>query len=225
MNYTKLISFKKIFCGLFIFAAFFSKPITLNAQVTIGSEKKARLGSLLDLKESDSIGVNANKGLLLPRVKLVDPELLKPMFSYTDESNTPTSAELSNHTGLVVYNTNMCAPFGTGMFVWNGKEWIALNQNKVLAPPALVIGIDTLHIPSGMDKRPSIAQSLSFDWHGESPTFSQPQSASSGSMSGGLNFTSPRGITPVSGNWQASPATLTVWADDMTPSIVTAADP
>lgn len=203
----------------------FLVSLSSSAQVTIGSEKEVNQGSLLDLKESESIGVNSNKGLLLPRVRLVDSKQLKPMYSYEDEANTPTSSELNDHTGLVVYNINKCSPFGMGLYVWAGNEWLVINKNKSLSPPSLTINADTLHIPSGMDKRVSVAQVLNFEWDGTSPTFTQPQSASTGSMSGGLVFTSPRGVSPSSGNWQTSPADLSVWADDMTDAIVTATDP
>ena len=195
-----------------------------QAQVTIGSAEEANKGSLLDLKEKNTQGANSSKGLLLPRVKLLDHEKLQPMYSYT-EGNTPTEAELSAHEGLVVYNTNGCAPFGFGSYVWIGNKWVNISEINSIPLPSETINIDTLHILSGMDARGSSPAALTFQWIGESPMFGMPTSAATGSISGPIEFTSLRGLTPSSGSWESSPATLSVWANDMTTSLVTPSSP
>lgn len=197
---------------------------SIEAQVTIGSGDDASAGSLLDLKERSGSGVNSAKGLLLPRVKLVDHDKLQPMYSYTD-GDTPTSQDLSAHEGLVVYNTNGCAPFGFGTYVWTGSKWTNISQLKFTLLPSETITIDTLHLPSGKDARVSGPVPLTFEWSGTSPMFEMPTSAATGNISGPIALTLPGGLTPQSGSWTSSPATLTVRADDMTNSLVTATSP
>lgn len=210
---------------LFIFT--FLLATQLTAQVTIGSKTTPNKGALLDLKELDDDeskqgGKTANKGMMLPRVKLLLGDKLQPMYSYSGD-NIPSADDLINHTGLTVYNTNKCDPFGTGVYIWNGSKWIGINQNSPSLAPSLMIRVDTLHIPSGMDARSSsIAQTLTFQWGGISPTFTAPQAELSGSISSGLTFTAPRGWTPASGNWTSSPAELSIWADDMTNNMISA---
>lgn len=111
--------------------------LVLDAQVTIGSSLKPNQGSILDLKENDSTGAvesTASKGLLLPRVKLEAVDMLKPMYSYTDENNTPTTDDLEKHAGLLVYSIE---EFGypsncPGLYVWTGKSWeMVKKENKI----------------------------------------------------------------------------------------------
>lgn len=193
----------------------------LKSQVTIGSGATSNKGALLDLKEfqdeeeAKQGGITANKGMLLPRVNLSFRDKLQPMYSY-ESNNTPSSDDLIAHTGLTVYNTNKCEPFGAGVYVWDGSKWIEIKAKSPIPSPSLTIGVDTLHIPSGMDARQPMKQILTFGWGGSSPTFTAPQPELSGSISGGLVFTHPREWLPKSGTWTSSPAELSIWADDMT---------
>lgn len=106
--------------------------IQLNAQVTIGSGEPPVEGSLLDLKEfNDDLakngGINASKGLLLPRVALTDMNNLYPMFS------APYSLEENNkHMGLMVYNVNndICLNLHSGVYIWDGSKWAPLGKKR-----------------------------------------------------------------------------------------------
>lgn len=160
-----------LLCGILI------API--HAQVTIGSARPPVDGALLDMKEYDPQAnkTTALRGLGLPRVNLTDKNMLFPMFDRVDGTNymqgtTPydKTDEDTGHTGLVVYNLNKCAPFGTGVFVWDGKQWVSLNGTKILSSvgisfsglngttinPGLNGAPDTIHINSGLDKRGAI---------------------------------------------------------------------
>lgn len=202
----------------------FLLPFQLKSQVTIGSGIVPNKGALLDLKENENEdaaqgGKTANRGMMLPRVNLPFLNKLQPMYSY-DAENIPSSDDLVAHTGLTVYNTNKCEPFGRGVYVWDGSQWIGINAMSPILSPSLTLEIDTLHIPSGMDARLSKEQILTFEWKGSAPTFSSPQPQLSGSISGGLIFTVPRGWSPSLGTWIYSPSELSVWADDMTNSVI-----
>lgn len=98
------------------------------AQVTIGKADPPAGGALLQLKNMDEAAntTNANKGLLLPRVQLVDLEKLQPMYSYVDVDNTPTMDEKIAHVGLIIYNVPndmYCPDIRAGLYAWNGEQW------------------------------------------------------------------------------------------------------
>lgn len=112
-------------------------------QVTIGSGEEPVDGSLLQLKEKSNVnddGVNAYKGLVLPRVALSKKNELYPMFlqdpslpydatanpEKADYADTQKKATLKKtHTGLTVYNlTNASAEgLSPGLYVWTGAAW------------------------------------------------------------------------------------------------------
>ena len=113
-----------IFCLIFM-------SININAQVTIGSGNSPNIGALLDLKQSQSEDANSKKGLLLPRVKLSDKELL-------DITGGVTGLDVEVHIGLMVYNlerkdanegvtdrNDMLCP---GVHVWSGTTWMPLKK-------------------------------------------------------------------------------------------------
>lgn len=105
---------------VFIFLNVF--PIKLQAQITIGSDISPSSGSLLDLKEYPSnptTGVNATRGLGMPRVSLVDPNSLSP-------TSIDTDAEKTSHVGLLVYNVSNTVKICPGLHVWDGSAWVAL---------------------------------------------------------------------------------------------------
>lgn len=112
----------------------------LSAQVTIGSNTAPNKGAMLDLRENDNVGSNANKGLLFPRVKLTSLSNLYPMMETAPESGTPNSdydtpekkaTEDAKHQGLVVYNLNESpnCGFGDGLYIWMGDVWEPLKDD------------------------------------------------------------------------------------------------
>jgi uncharacterized protein (TIGR02145 family) len=85
-----------------------------NAQVIIGSSTdNPHEGAILDLK-------SANQGLLLPRVDLVDFEILT-VGGITEKGSDETAM------GMTVYNTNAYALDGLGIYIWNGSRWNGIN--------------------------------------------------------------------------------------------------
>jgi len=85
-----------------------------KGQVTIGSDVAPRKGSLLDLKENNSTGKNANavRGLGLPRVRLE---------SYT-KLTIDVESKKNEYDGLTVYNVNTTG-MPEGVYVWDGNVW------------------------------------------------------------------------------------------------------
>lgn len=120
----------------FLVALLFCHGISF-AQVTIGSNDSPPSGALLQLtnKELGTDGSNATKGLMLPRVQLVEIDKLKPMYSYADVPNTPQMSDIEQHTGLLVFNikdNEFCPTIPGGLFVWSGNKWESLNPQPPL---------------------------------------------------------------------------------------------
>lgn len=91
---------KKVFAvAIYIFIVYGSlgQSIAIN---TDGSQPNA--SSMLDIK-------NANKGVLIPRVSLVDE---------TDVITIPSPA-----VSLLIFNNNAALPDGQGFYYWNGSKW------------------------------------------------------------------------------------------------------
>jgi hypothetical protein len=86
---------------------------SMNAQVTIGSDKNPHSGAVLDL-QSD------NLGLKLPNVAL-DADLTKFVLPLT----APSTKEEAK--GMYVYNTN--TTIGEGVYVWDGYQWILVKAS------------------------------------------------------------------------------------------------
>lgn len=113
-------------------------PIGGWAQVTVGGELEPNDGALLELKERPPTldNITAYKGFGLPRVNLPSKNNLFPMF--TDDlsggyAEGVKSAEDKKHIGLVVYcigDDSACSTFPSGVYVWDGKEWIPLYSPK-----------------------------------------------------------------------------------------------
>ena len=113
--------FKSLSCILFLLGS-----TALSAQVTIGSDKAAVSGALLQLKqfETDDAQSNgqstANKGLGMPCVLL---QALNGDLA-TSLGLTPGSLDKDSHVGLTVYNaSDICASIIAGTYVWNGTFW------------------------------------------------------------------------------------------------------
>lgn len=106
-----------------IYLAFFLLGVCsiVDAQVTIGLNSDPAEGAILQLKNKTATvdgGVNADKGLLLPRVALVAPDLLTIV-------ENPTDADKLNHRGSVVYNMTVDQDAGLdeGIYKWDGEKW------------------------------------------------------------------------------------------------------
>lgn len=117
---------KKLLTILIVSVSLIALSEKLSAQVTIGSRIPAKTGALLDLKESNEIGSNSVRGLLLPRVNLQKIKQLAPENGdYTDKES---------HTGLVVYNLvrNIEEDLCPGVYIWSGDQWIKVGNNGCL---------------------------------------------------------------------------------------------
>jgi hypothetical protein len=101
-----------------------------NAQVSIGgsSTDNPHEGAILDLK-------SANQGVLLPRVRLVDFEILT-VGGLTEKASDDTAK------GMTVYNTNAYALDGLGIYIWDGSRW-----NSIYAAGALAICESDYYLP------------------------------------------------------------------------------
>lgn len=113
--------------------------LNISAQVTIGADRPAVDGALLQLLEytPSSANQNANRGLNLPRVSLLDVagshsgQVLVNTLGMTGV--TLTDAEAKLHEGLIVYNVNTATISNTnfyteskicpGVYVWIGDKW------------------------------------------------------------------------------------------------------
>ena len=98
----------------------------LHAQVTIGSQKEPRKGTLLDLTQNED--GTSTKGLLIPRVLLSGNSIL------TIAEDNPVNHE--EHTGAVVYNlkkiiTDEASLLCPGIHVWMGNKWERLTPLPV----------------------------------------------------------------------------------------------
>lgn len=86
-----------------------------KAQVTIGAGIEPRKGTLLDLKENDHSGKEANssKGLGLPRVALFSANKL----------TIDTDDKVKDYAGSTVYNVTNNEELAEGMYCWTGTGW------------------------------------------------------------------------------------------------------
>ena len=66
------------------------------------------------------------------------------------------------HTGLVVYHPERCSFFGSGLYVWDGQEWIKIGVKETMG---VRLSTNLLHLPSGHDLR-ALAPSygVQVDW-------------------------------------------------------------
>ncbi len=102
---------------------------SMNSQVTIGMDEIPESGALLQIKEIQTSGSEANssKGILLPRVNLVSRTSLVPTLKASEENEQ----EKLKHTGLVVFNVNIvpntdpALTLEEGVYIWDGAKWKA----------------------------------------------------------------------------------------------------
>jgi hypothetical protein len=113
---------KRIY-ALILWTSLFCLPGVTLAQVTVGSGEKPIKAAILDVKSYAADGDNITSGtggIIMPRLKLQNPNTLEPIIS----NNDPELTELKiYHTGLVVYNLTDDANFKEGLYVWNGVRW------------------------------------------------------------------------------------------------------
>jgi hypothetical protein len=139
--------------------------ISVQAQVTIGSQTSPVKGALLELKTKEAstaithvtdagnttVGANGG-GLGLPRVQLMNRKTLEPFIATDDAewTDNATSRIKERHAGLTVYNlqvsgTNETNPdnmFRQGVYVWDGNAWSLLGEKKQFYMPSFNIEID-----------------------------------------------------------------------------------
>ncbi len=87
--------------------------LSLKAQVVIGTDVQPNPSALLEIRDNPSPTGLSTKGLLLPRVAIVDTLV----FGLNGNSKTP---------GMIVYGTSpkSAANFGPGVYYWNGTKWV-----------------------------------------------------------------------------------------------------
>jgi hypothetical protein len=102
----------------------------LHAQVNIGTVELPADGAMLQLKSitgATAGGKNAEEGLLLPRVALVNHTSLEPAVTGASEK------EMKEHAGLVVYNLTENAHLTKGLAVWSGTQWSCIRNQEMTA--------------------------------------------------------------------------------------------
>lgn len=126
---------------LFLFILFLSTLATnMSSQVTIGSSIPPAEGALLDLKEFNVTGQDADsrKGMIMPRVSLTDLNNLFPMFEDPNNPGMPTAQYNANkssmdqeHVGLCVFNVGKTETqtkrICQGLHIWIGDAWHPLS--------------------------------------------------------------------------------------------------
>lgn len=106
--------------------------LSMQAQVTIGSDEGPHKDALLDLKQ-DAEG-NSTKGLVLPRVKLSSSDLPAPLSAHV--------------AGMTVYNTEAKGTGANQVYVGfyynNGSRWIRLVPENTIFfyAPSIVVPTD-----------------------------------------------------------------------------------
>lgn len=124
-----MICFNGEFRNKLVFVAFFVLCNlgwqNVSSQVVIGTSGPVNEGALLELKENQEQGVNATKGLLLPRVALEYPSLMSPIL---DDDNL-SEEDKKKHIGLTVYNVreDYRAKLCKGVHVWTPElYWVRI---------------------------------------------------------------------------------------------------
>jgi hypothetical protein len=108
-----------------------SIPFSAFGQVTVGAGIEPLKGALLDLKKNAADpddNTTSNRGLLLPRVRLNNPDPAAATgtdgLAASISGNDPAESwDLQGHTGLTVYNLTDDCVFCPGIYVWSGTLW------------------------------------------------------------------------------------------------------
>ncbi|MDR2497499.1 MAG: hypothetical protein LBD21_10280 [Tannerellaceae bacterium] len=134
-------------------------PVIAAAQVVVGSATDAGRAALLELKTqsadaanissvSDDANVTSTKGgLVLPRVRLINPATLEPFIPASDPAWTSNAAKIrETHTGLSVYNLTSDANFIPGVYSWNGTRWVLVASPNVDAGSGISLNGDKFEL-------------------------------------------------------------------------------
>ncbi|NDV79596.1 hypothetical protein [Dysgonomonas sp. 511] len=130
--------------GLILIALFGSDA--LQAQVTIGSGARPLSGALLQLKENESEGSNAYRGLLLPRVRLVSRATSEVYIAGAGDNSSQEMFSTGSgeaHNGFTVFNItenpakNLCG----GVYTWTKGSWLRLQEPCEYVCPATILNV------------------------------------------------------------------------------------
>ena len=100
---------------------------SVKAQVRIGGDTVPNAAAVLDLNANDTN--TGTKGLALPRVDLTSVAM-------------QLTSGTANLTGMLVYNTT--ATLGTGIYYWNGVQWLKLLVTSTGTAALLQLVLDTI---------------------------------------------------------------------------------
>jgi uncharacterized protein (TIGR02145 family) len=182
---------------------------SVNAQVRIGGTDNPHTSAVLDLNANDV--EDGDLGLALPRVALGGLS--------GDDAQLNGAAPAP---GTVVYNTNPTTGGTTGLYVWNGSQWIYLNSPATASPITTVqvgidvgnassdsysldattsFGIDTIYrgieVPLQLTLTPDNAVATDFGWSAAGAGVKiTPDGKVTGNYNGGITVraTSPNGV-------------------------------
>lgn len=215
-----------------------------KGQVTIGNDESTAQGALLQLKDQTGItngDANANKGLGLPRVKLLSTTIDTGdnLATTIDGVSSTDTWDKDEHTGLLVYHVSgianpICADIIDGLYVWDGEEWMQLT-NKDLndgAPVTITLTDGTVEltdgviidIPSGNDKRTLGNLTLNVAWVGETLSLTPTENTEWGYSSAAGMFTTPAWTSGSEIAETDKPKVYNLQANDMS-SVITATSP
>lgn len=173
--------------------------LSIQGQVTIGSNKEPISGALLMLDDGHvgMLNENSKKGLGLPRVELQNYSSLQ-MGSVHNEG---LEGKELDHIGLLVYNiadeVNRCddnVPT-SGLYVWDGEQWQAINGEPHFVPstgapgPSIVYAPNCYIVTSGGSVTIPVEKAFAiWDWwgggkHPEGKILDETSEAFTGSLS------------------------------------------
>ncbi|GHT41651.1 hypothetical protein FACS189437_08830 [Bacteroidia bacterium] len=91
---------------------------SMNAQVTIGSDKAPHAGAVLDLEST-------TQGFKLPTVAL------------TTDTQYQLAGDSTTAVGMVVFNNNS-AVISAGTYVWDGSKWVRMGMERAIDGPVVI---------------------------------------------------------------------------------------
>jgi hypothetical protein len=156
-------------------------PSAAGAQVTIGSTGQAARAAILDLKTqsasapqsitSDANVTSSAGGLILPRVRLLNPATLEPFIPAGDPDwiNADVTGIKILHAGLTVYNLTTSNDFEPGFYSWDGNRWQISKATLRRGSNGISDDSDSLQIGGTIHKPAEIItdHSLAFEGAGE----------------------------------------------------------
>ncbi|MDR0823556.1 MAG: hypothetical protein LBN74_00555 [Prevotella sp.] len=159
-NSIKMKGVKITLIALLLLDIFFIS-VQSQAQVTIGSGIEPMKGAVLDVKTHVPDAGNltsASGGIVLPRVRLIDINTLKPFIADED----PDINDLKkSHVGLTVYNLSLTGILVPGLYVWDGQKWMRKKGSiatSVDARNGLSLSNDMLELGGTLTRETVISQ-------------------------------------------------------------------